>query len=369
MARIEGVRMTCAGDTASRRTLGARFGPPFVVVAVLLAATAATAEPSGPELPVVVLVLSADGGTTGETLATAVEAQIGDLPVRLAVERTAELPPTLPAQVTVAAEIAERLSAGTVFWLDVSIPDRVFVYLSERGGSRVLMRAVDAAGEAERVESVALIVRGLVEAILGGGTIGIALPPPPPPPPPLPEPPAPPDRHWLGLQLAYALDFFSPEATLLQGLDAGLLFHVHENWSLFAAYRILTAAEVAADGIDLRVDRHPVDVGVRFRWPIDDWDFGASLFGVVDYLTAAAGSRTADMTATAPENVWLGGLGLLVHAGYRIAGSFRLFLDGGLDVYFNDVDYVVEGSAGSRVVLGSRSFSPRLMLGLWVDLL
>jgi hypothetical protein len=357
---------------------GARIGLLVLVACVAGASGPAAASSSDASpLTVVALVLSAEGGAATDALAGAVQAQVSDLPVRLVVERTAGFPPTLPAQVAMAAEIAARVAAGTVFWLDVSVPDRVFIFLAEPGGSRVLVRAVDATEEAERVESVAVIVRGLVQAVLDGGTIGIAPPAPPPPEPPaaslpaepavVPPPPAP-ARAWLGLQLAYEADFFTDQITALHGLAAGLVFHLQENWSVFAAYRILGPAEVSGGGIDLDVSRHPMELGARFRWPLGDWDVGAGLYGVVDYLTRDAGTRSSGMQVTAPETAWLGGLGLLVHGSYRIAGSFRVFLDAGIDVFVNGVEYVVDTGAGRTMLLGSWYVCPRVLLGLSVDL-
>ncbi|MBI5486530.1 MAG: hypothetical protein HY905_04285 [Deltaproteobacteria bacterium] len=386
--------------TASRRRRSSLPAPAVLAWLFTLLPAEVPAEPASPPTavpppaaspgPIVALLIATNGPDgPGGSLLDAIQAQLTDLPVELIVEPAAELPSTLPAQIALAADFARRAGAATVFWFDSSVPDRVFVYLAERGGSRLLMRAVDSADPAERVESVAVIVRSLVQSILAGGTIGMSLPAtspaasPPPEPPvaaPSPEPPppteppaetpAPSDQPpWLGLQLAYAVDFYSSEATALHGLDAGVLFHVHENWSLFAAYRVLGDAEVSGGGIQLGVGRHPLELGVRFRWPIDDWDFGASLFGAVDVLTPRAGSTVAGMRASPSSDAWVGGMGLLVHGSYRLAGMLRIFLDGGVDVWFDPLDFAAETGDGQVVLIGTRYFVPRLLLGLWVDLL
>jgi hypothetical protein len=354
----------------------------WLSIAALALLVSPTVRAEEPAPPVVVLLFAAQDEGAANTLLGAVQAQLGDLPVQLSIERSAEFPATLPDQVGVAADVAARLSATTVFWFDVSIPEQIFVYLAERGGSRVLVRAVDATGEVERLESTAVIVRGLVQAVLEGGTIGIqsppASPPPQPTPPapgespaasPVPEPAMPvPARSWLGLQLAYAVDFFSDQVTVVQGVAAGLLFHVDPNWSLFAAYRVLTDADASGGGVDLSVSRHPMELGVRFRWPLGDWDLGASFFGVADYLTRETVSRSSGMAVVGNNSAWLGGIGLVLHTSYRIAGSFRVFLDGGIDALVNRVEYVVQTSDGQSVVLRSWYVCPTLLLGLSVDL-
>ncbi|MBI5489343.1 MAG: hypothetical protein HY905_18565 [Deltaproteobacteria bacterium] len=346
--------------------------------------------------PVVVLLVTADDEMEASAILDPVRAELGDLPVDVAIERMAQFPSTLPAQVSLAAEVAGRRAAAMVFWFDVSVPGQVFVYLAEPGGSRILVRTVAAAETVERVGSAAVIVRGLVEAILGGGTIGIqsvaapAEPASPEQPPralpvdpiasvPAMVPPADisisapvgpePVPAWLGLQLGYGLDFFSDQAKLLHGLDAGLLFHVHPNWSLFATYRILFDAEISGAGMDLDVTRHPGQVGVRFHWTLGDWDVGGSISGVLDYVTAEAASRSPALASLAPDPAWLGGFGFLAHVSYRIAGSFRVFLDEGLDVLVNRVEYVVDQGAQRTILFRSWNASPRLLLGLGVDLL
>jgi hypothetical protein len=138
----------------------------------------------------------------------------------------------------VAKEAAARLGALTVFWLDTSLGEQLFLYIAEPGGGRVLVRTVEAADETERLESMALIVRSTVEALLAGGHLGIersagaATPPASTPPASR--------RPWFGVRLGYALDvygFTDVGPAALHGFDAGLLFHVHRNWTLFLAYR------------------------------------------------------------------------------------------------------------------------------------
>ncbi|MBI5501070.1 MAG: hypothetical protein HY907_12565 [Deltaproteobacteria bacterium] len=356
--------------TRARHATSGRFGCTVpagwaVVATVLLSAGATPAAAEAPALPVVVLVLSGECGAA-DVLAAAVRAQSSDLPVRLVVDRPARFPGSLPDQVAAAADVAARESAVSVFWFDVSRPERVFVYLAESAGSRVLVRAIEAREEAERVEASAVIVRGLIQAVLGGGTIGIA--PPTPGPEASAGSAAAPARSWLGLRLAYEADFFSSEVTASHGLAAGLAFHVDENWSVFVAYRIQPTVEVSGGGIALEVARHPVELGVRFRWPLGDWDVGASVYGVVDYLTRHAGVVSPGMAVTAPEGSWLGGPGFVLHGSYRVVGSFRLFLDAGLDVFVNRTEYVVDTAAGRAVLLGTWYACPRLLAGLSVDL-
>ena len=89
----------------------------------------------------------------------------------------------------------------------------------------------------------------------------------------------------------------------------------------------------------------------------------------MDLLTPKAGSREAGMVATPSADAWMGGMGFLVHGSYRVFGTVRIFFDGGVDVWFNPLDFAAETSDGQVVLLGTRDFVPRLLLGLWVDLL
>ncbi|MBI5487603.1 MAG: hypothetical protein HY905_09745 [Deltaproteobacteria bacterium] len=380
-----------------------------LLAGLLVAAPAARAAAAVDDAAaaIAVLVVPAADGDAPTALVAAIQAHLADVGADLVVERVESFPASLPAQVALAAEVAERTAVGAVFWFDLSLPEHVFVYVCEGEGSRVLVRAVGAADEAERIESVAIIVRSLTRAILAGGTLGVELATPPAAEPvgavevpavgpagagpgptaapgeiltpatgdgPSATPPDPAGGRqdsspWLALQVGVALDFFSEQAPVQEGMSTGVAFRVHENWSIFAAYRILTDVSVSGGGVDLDVSRHPMELGARFRWPLGDWALGASVSGVFDFLTRRATVRTSSMTARVPEDAWIGGVGVLVHGSLRLGGPWRVFLDGGFDAFVGNVRYAADTGTGRVVLLESWFVCPRLSLGFAVDLL
>ncbi|MBN1771350.1 MAG: hypothetical protein JXB32_08825 [Deltaproteobacteria bacterium] len=339
----------------------------LVALLVTAAATSAFAKADPP--PAVVVVVPPAAQEVIDTLLEAVAAQLADMPVRLEVDRVEEFPAVLPQQVEVARAAAIRNDAVLVFWLDASLADQMFLYLSEPGGGRILVRTVESGGDAERVEAVALIVRGTIEAMLAGGRLGVETPtPPPPPPPPSPPPPPPPAPDLLGVRLAYALEFFSTDALAIHGLDLGILVHVYSGLSLFAGYRVVTDAETSSRGVALDVARNPMELGVQYAYQLGDWAFGGSVSALLDRLHGEATTTTATLVVRPPETRWLAGVGAAFHTSFRIAGTVHAFIDAGVDVYVDTVDYVVETTGGRWTMLTTWVARPRLLLGLAADL-
>jgi hypothetical protein len=350
----------------------ARFVATVLAIGAIPSAAAADEAVSS----VVVLLASTQSPGALDPLLLGIRAQVSDLPVSLVMEEVTELPPSLPDQVALASRLALRDSAVAVFWLDLFRPGRLFIYLAEPGGSRVLVRAVEASTGVAGIEAVAVIVRGLVQAIIEGGTIGVqpasthmtATAAPGPPLPAMTPSPSP-SMPWLSVQLALALDFRFKQAPVQAGLDAGLLLSPHENWTIFADYRLLTGAQTPSADIDLEVSRHPMTVGVRVQWPFGAWDIGASLFGVLDYVTEEAVVHSSRLTVTKSDAVWLGGVGLLAHGSWRATPVLRLFVNAGLEVYTSTLEYVVELSGGPAVLLSSLPVCPRILVGVSLDVI
>ncbi|MBN1773406.1 MAG: hypothetical protein JXB32_19245 [Deltaproteobacteria bacterium] len=326
------------------------------------------------------VVISGDGDSA--VLEEAIEAQLNDLPVRLIVEHAAGLAVDLPAQVEFASAAAARHSAATVFWFDTSVPERVFVFLGESAGSRILVRVVEARAESERTEAVSIIVRNLVQAVLAGGRIGVAMPaslatesarPPDSEPDagrtlePVEEADVSP--RLVGLQLGYVLESYSDRLLVQHGVGFALAVFLDANWSVLAGYRILTAVQSSATGVDLWVERHPIELGLQFQWTFDAWALGAQLYGLADCLTRRASVSVAELSLTSAEPSWVGGLGLLAEGSYRIRPYFRAFLGIGLDVMVNQVRYAVDDGAGPTTLLVSGIVHPRMVIGAAVDLL
>ena len=97
-------------------------------------------------------------------------------------------------QTNLSERLSEQHNATIVFWSDLSIKDQVFLYLSEPGGGRILVRSIPFENDeqGDRFDVISLIVRSVVEAISKGGQIGVSSPAPSAPVPSAPVPSAPP---------------------------------------------------------------------------------------------------------------------------------------------------------------------------------
>jgi len=308
-----------------------------------------------------------------EQLLAAITAQLSDVRTRVLVEKVPTLPATLAEQIRVARQIAARRATRSVFWFDLSRPGHLFVYLAEPGGGRVLVRTVTASAESERVEAAGMIVRGLARAVGEGGQIGVRPPPAPPPPPPAsapaPPPAPPPPRAWLALRAAYAGDFFASGATLLHGLELGALVHLGRGWSLHAAYRVLTTAAAGSDGMQLEVQRHPLELGARYLHAFGAFRAGGGAAFVLDYLTRDVHATAANVRLAPDDDHVSCALALAAHGAFALRRGLRLFVAAGVELVLDAHSYAVERGDEKLVPLDLFRVRPRFLAGLEVDLL
>lgn len=333
-------------------------------VLALMSALAVAAE-----RPTVAVIVPGDT-SSGGALVKALNTQLGDLPITLVIERVAEMPTSLPAQVTMADEVRARLRAPWVYWVDASTPSQVFVSLSEPGGARLLARGIEASGDAERAEAVAVILHGLVRAQLHGGHIGIATPDgsltaEPAPAAARNRPPA-----WLSLRLAYSVDLFAATALLVHGLDTGLELAVTPQWGVSLGYRFFAAAKVATQGVSVAVQRHPVEVGLRYQAPFGTWRLGGGIFAGLDFLTREA--QVTSVSGLVPRDdrgKWVTSGSLLLRADWAPVPSTRVFVALGGEVLGTTITYSAEIAGQAVDVLSTWRVRARFLAGICVDVL
>jgi len=144
-----------------------------IVVATAIAIPARPAR-AGDRLGVVV---RAAGG--GDALAIArLRGQIADLAVD-ATDAPGPLEPSLAAQLDEAAALAREHGARAVVWF-VPRGGGLAVAIATPADRRLFVRDIPAADPSAVAEAAAVAARGALEAIAGGGTIGVAVPLPPP---------------------------------------------------------------------------------------------------------------------------------------------------------------------------------------------
>ena len=217
--------------------MGAVIWRPFsLCCAVLVGLGWAAGEARAAERSVVMFAAS-DQRADSLRAIQALRGQFSDLPVRLEVvwvERLSQL----PRQIALARRQARQTDAFAVFWCDLSEGDKVYLYLAEPERGRVLVRDVRQQPGAGRFETVAIITRSSVAALLSGGTLGVRRPR---------------GYHRLGLGLAYAPDIFASNTMTFHGVQLSALLRVSRRWAAFLAARWVDPTERVSASASVRL--------------------------------------------------------------------------------------------------------------------
>jgi hypothetical protein len=331
----------------------------IVVLASLALSPSARAEPTP-----VVMVAPKHHEELARRTAEAVAAQLADLPVSFDVEWVDDLEPSMRSQVGAAREVSARLGSTAVFWVDLSLPEQLFLYIAEAEGGRILVRSIRSEGEdlEARLETVAVIIRGAVKAILAGGKIGVEAPPPPPPAPPEPT-------RALDVFGAYVLTLYSSEVMLLHGARLGLSARLSGWARAFLAYRLQLPLEVKDRYVELDLSPHPLELGLIGRFRFGDWfvDAGAGL--LVDVVTVDVTALDDNVLTRSVSHRWLFGASPLIAFGRSLGRTVSLSLAVSADVMFNEKWYAVQTPDGPKTVLRPWRVRPVFHLGASFTLL
>lgn len=334
------------------------------LVALAIAVSAIGAPAAAQEPTPVVMIAPADDEEPSRRAAEAVAAQLADLPVTFDVEWVERIEPELRVQVARAREITEQRSATAVFWIDLSVPEQLFFYIAEPEGDRILMRSISAEGEGveARLETLAVIIRGAVKAILAGGKIGVEAPPVEPVEPPGPS-------GALDVFLSYTLVLYSSEELLLHGARIGLSARLAGWARVFAAYRLQLPLRVEDDYVGLDVSPHPVEIGLAGRFPLGDWYLEAGVGVMVDVVTVDVAALEDNVITRSVNHHWLFGATPSLTLARNLGRIASIYLAVGADVLFNEQWYGVETPEGTRTVLRPWSVRPVFRLGALFTLL
>ncbi|MDD5309957.1 MAG: hypothetical protein PHU25_21785 [Deltaproteobacteria bacterium] len=337
---------------------GARLAK-IAVLAVAALSSSAAAE----DRPGVVMIAPGKADAVSEDASAAVKGQLSDLPVSFQVVRIDSWPPDLPSQIGLARSVARDTRASTVFWVDLSVPDQVFLYLSEPGGGRTLVRNIESRGERTegRVEAMAVIVRTAVTALLEGGEIGVHAPPPPPPEPERPG--------MLEASVSYGLSFYSDEALLVHGARIGASVLPAEWARLFAAYRIEVPFRIENEQVAMDISPHPLEIGFAIRWRYGSVTLDGGAAFLSDWITWSASPKSDDVLATSPKSRWRGGISPFVLLGWSPVVFSMFYISVSIDALINEKKYVVRAGGGDIEVADPWSARPYFQAGVALSML
>lgn len=365
----------------------------------------------------ILMIASRAENPTSEEAIRAIQAQLSDLDIDLKVFWTSSYSRDLPVQADTAEQLAKQHNATMVFWCDFLVGKRVFLYVSEPGGGRILVRKVsfDDKNQRDRFLVMAVILRSVVEAIAGGGHIGISPggvgsssatnfpkddspvagsgnsldsesqptdPPAPPSDTPQGHGPSALDAHpnrtekivtekivapaRIDMSAAYGLTLYSSSRRFTHGVQTALSVRVTRFGRLFLGYRIQIPFEVHSDLASMTLRHHPFEVGLSRRFESGSLylDFGASL--VNDPLTwRVTGFDTSRVAAEKDRFRWLIGVSPFVQLNWLPSRVFKFDIALATDIYFNESRSFVERNNGDRItVVDPYRVRPQVRLGV-----
>lgn len=352
----------------------------LLVMAALLSGLLAALTPrvALAESTRVVLVLTAAEGSAQPLdahLSGALRGQLQELQVEVLVVRRPDEP--LADTARRARQLARAEQALGVIWL--AFPAQgLSVFLYDSTG-HLYARNLEPDGSAvSQSEAIAIILRSAIAALLEGHAVGMTEVPLPSPASRPVEPaaprqavPAPPaDARYLHAGLSYVGTLYARETSWQNGA-ALTLAGAPTRWPLFFGvdYTFLPPIEFAANGVETRLQRHPIEalVGLRLR-------LGSVFFNVqgalsADYLARTTLAASAGLVPTPATGRWLWALssrlGLAVPVSPWISGVFNV----GADFLLNPFDQVAQTTTDSDKLVGAPLLvRPRIELGATISL-
>jgi len=303
--------------------------------------------------------------------------QLSDLPVELLVEWLDGFPPSLDGQLAAADRIAERGDTLAVFWIVAESEDQLLLHVADAQRRRILVRRLDRSEAGAQYEALALIVHASIDALLGGGVIGVEAPraePEPAPEPALPEPsPAPPERPskpsrppWIGLEAGYDMLIHSREHPLVHGVHLAVSANLTAGLVARLGYVLRTPIVVEDNLATIMVEHHPISVGLGYRWRLERFLLGASASFTADYAVQTT-NRLASATGVANDNS-----DLLISAtpsvdlGLVLNDRVALRLSVGPELIINNIRYIYYRTGDPALVLEPWWVQPRIFAGVGV---
>ncbi len=355
----------------------------LVVSLLLFGAPLAGAPRSGSSSPstasignALVMLVDVSQETMVARAKRAVRAQLVGLPVRVRVHRVTRFPAELPTQLELARRILRKGDTMAVFWCDIHLRQRIYLYLATSRGERVVVRSIGGLDDAGRMEAMALILRQAVKALLAGGTIGVYPSSVPLALPRLQVRPAATtarshqprrSRHRVGIEAAYALEGFSSARRVAHGFWGAVLWRIRPWWSVFAGF--ILGPPITGEGqyASMRLTRYLVLFGARAHWQAGRFRLGGSLAINLEYVVHRTTSTVA--YPDVDRNDLLVAVTPTVHFEIVLSSRARAFLAAGIQAYFNNLHYVVTGEGVRDVLLKPWAIRPHLLLGMSIDLL
>jgi len=384
-----------------------RHGARLLVLAVLLTVGGASAHSRAPKAKTLVLLAAKNRPHLARRALRALRSQLSDTSVALRVVWVKRLAPSRAAQLARSKKQAAKRGVLAVAWYDASQPNEILMLAARTG--RLVVRRVTGASVGGRFESLAIIVRTSMLALLAGQP----LPPQPPPrrrvvprlrveprrvvprrrvePRPVPRlrveprrvvprrrpapgrrttPPARPGawRFGFGLEAGYFLSGYSVDAGAVHGGELAAIFHLRAGWELLLSYRVTqkVTGRIASSRLDLQ--SHPIGLGARWRHHWGRFGLGLALSLLMDYATLSTAIDPTTHTSSTDRGDLLWSVMPMVSGTVALARRIQVVLSVGAQIGLNWRRYVLDEQSATLTLLHPWPVQPCLMIGLSVDI-
>ncbi len=353
-------------------------------LSIVLVAVPPVLADTDPPQKTVVLLVGAEHFIGSEDAVTALRSQLADLPVKFEIERLTDSSPAADSLEKRARSIADAGRAAAVVWLDTENNGRVYFLLTDEGGSNVFDRGLQEEAIAPvQTESLALILRATVQALIEDqSTMPLPTPAKPPPPEQLGPTPRPAEedpeqgdasrkgRLLLGLETAYAYRAYSTENPVVSGFHVGLHLRIGAYVRVFLEYEIRQPLSGSGSCVETEVRGHPITAGGRLLWQQGRFFFGPALGATVDIATYDASTSCYRVDAFVGRHRINGSVAPGFFVAVRIYKRLRFFLSAEADIVWRAGRYTAPSDSGEQeVLLEPWRVQPAATTGLSVELI
>ncbi len=323
--------------------------------------------------PLVLMLADRSNESAFQRVTQAMVAQFTDSDIRFDVHWLAELPARLPDQERLAAEVADRNGAMVVFWMDLEAKKRAYFFLTTANNEQIFMRRLEGMGEEGMPDALALMGKTAVDAVLGGGIIGIA----PPalkeeedttPVAPLDEAEKPRRKTLFFMDASYALNILSGD-----DVQHGACFSTSMSYAgwfrIFLGYTFYQTLEDRNVYAKLYLKRHPIHLGTAARYRIGRWSLEGLVSVVFDPTTRETIPYRNDVELDEPYTRLDISLLPALRAEVAIMGSVSLFVTAGAEIHLTKRDFYLENGPENDTDFFKdlMRVQPYLQIGVRVD--
>ncbi|MEM7153143.1 MAG: hypothetical protein AAF799_09880 [Myxococcota bacterium] len=317
------------------------------------------------------VVVSTDVAPGDESeLSLALQSQLVDLPVQLEIVAVPAGDPSFTARSRHARQLAAEREVDLVVWFSYEPDQRMFVFLSEPGRGRTLVRELgdDAVPSPH---TVALLVRSVVEALVQGGRIGVEVPEPElePEPEPEPEPEAKPEPIAVAprrpsvpllalIGVGYRPTVFSASYPVMHTLTLGAELLVGRHAAVFGRGGVGIPIELGTELVDVRVQPFTAQLGGRGHARLGRWELGGRFGGLVEILRREVVAIDPAVLVDDASTRTLVALSPGMALGWWAHPRVRLGLEVGVDAHIRPLQLVVAGPSGDVVVAETLAWRP-----------